>query len=95
MSSHARVFNATTRRYVKPGQAQAWVADGVCEWVEQGLVIRSLTFAEMVAKRSALSRVYEPFPMAELPGIVTVGIADIHQERTVAWQGTRFAESCR
>lgn len=86
-----RVFNLTTRCYVKRAQAEGWLEHGVCAWVERGATIRNLTLPEMVAGRGGLPGDSDSFPYAEVPGVVTDGIEGMRRERNMAWQGTLFA----
>ena len=66
MAASFRVKDLTAGRELKRSQADRLVELCVYAWVEQGVSIRKLSLAEMVAARSEKARLDEPLPLSEL-----------------------------
>ena len=64
-----RVFNETSRCWLKPSQVEGGLRAGILVWVEEGRKVRALTLAELVALRAEQARMSEPPPMAEIYGV--------------------------
>lgn len=62
---------------MKHKQAVKAVAECMCEWVEFGKTVRTLSLAESISKRARQAIEHEPLPLAELHGVRTAGI-DCH-----------------
>lgn len=72
MGANRSVINLTRGYYIRYKYA-LYSIENCCsaEWVEEGISIRDLTLAEVVAKRAAQEKLLtDPLAFAELPGIV-------------------------
>lgn len=71
------------------------VAQCISAWVEEGITIRDLTLRECIAARSMQSRLQEPFPASEIPGVVfeapAASQAATQREQRLASEANAFA----
>jgi hypothetical protein len=90
MTNNARITNLSRGFSLKHKQAERAVENCAAAWVEYGVSIRDLTFAEAVQARNTQASNREPLPVAEIPGIKVTGI-DAYTEMRLAWDANIFA----
>src|SRR5579875_1076831 len=106
MASHTKVLNISSGLRIKRSQAYRRIEQCVSEWVEDGVSIRDLTVAEMIAARSMQARAGQrrehererlgvDLGHVELPGVVfRLGDnrAAVSREMALARDAQRFAD---
>jgi len=92
MASNTKVFNQSTRQYLKRSQARNRVEQGLSIWIKEGFVIRNCSLAETITIRSEMSRLQEPLPSIEIPGLIyePSDRAAFHKETVLAREAHKF-----
>lgn len=94
MASAKRILNTTNGFQYKRGAVERAIEACSVAWVEYGVSVRSLTFAESIAARNDQARRREPLPFAELPGIKyeppVTGIQATGREGKLLWEAHDF-----
>ena len=85
-----RVLNVTSGDRPRFNQAVRKIKDGLCDWVEYGVSIRTLTLVEQIQARNEIARNREPLAFAEIPGLKFVH-PGAGAELQLAWEAGKFA----
>lgn len=100
MAFHAKVTVLQDGRvigYMRRGKALRCISEQCSHaWEEDGVSIRKLSLAEMVAARAEQTRMQEPLPLSEIPGLKFEpppgALAGYRESRTLVLEAHQFAE---